>query len=89
MLIYARSAVSDAIYSDVPNAELVKDPSLGEIWTLPCDVEINIAFKFGGKTFPIHPLDTSLDFNSTDADGKRVCLGAVSRKQKPSAASAS
>lgn len=70
--------MAQAIYGDVPGAELVNDASLGQIWTLPCDYEINISFKFGGKDIPIHPLDTSLDLNATDDNGDKVCLGAVS-----------
>ncbi|KIP08626.1 hypothetical protein PHLGIDRAFT_34907 [Phlebiopsis gigantea 11061_1 CR5-6] len=70
------ASVAEAIYGDVPGAELVKDADLGEVWTIPCDIEINISFKFGGKDIPIHPLDTSLDLNATDDSGSRVCLGA-------------
>ena len=77
MLTVGHSSVAEAIYGDVPGAELVKDASLGEIWTIPCDIEINISFKFGGKDIPIHHLDTSLDLNATDDSGSRVCLGAV------------
>lgn len=63
----------------MPGADLVKGSQLGgDVWTIPCDVEINIAFKFGGKTFPIHPLDTSLDMDATDDNGKKICIGAVS-----------
>lgn len=72
-------SVSEAIYSDVPGAQLVKNSDLGEIWTMPCNVEINISFNFGSKNFPIHPLDTSLDLNATDDNGNHVCVGAVSR----------
>lgn len=74
-----KSSVAEAIYSKVPGADLVKNSPLGgDVWTIPCDVEINIAFKFGGKNFPIHPLDTSLDLNATDDSGHRICIGAVS-----------
>lgn len=78
LLTISCSSVAEAIYGDVPGAELVKDTDLGEVWTIPCDIEINISFKFGGKDIPIHPLDTSLDLNATDDSGSRVCLGAVS-----------
>ncbi|KAI0696265.1 acid protease [Cytidiella melzeri] len=69
-------SVSDAIYSGAPSADFVQDSGLGAVWTLPCDVEINIAFKFGGVTFPINPLDTVLDLNATNDDGSKVCIGA-------------
>ncbi|THG98835.1 hypothetical protein EW026_g3423 [Hermanssonia centrifuga] len=70
------SSVSEAIYGDVPGSQLINDPDLGKIWTIPCDIEINISFNFGGKNFPVHPLDTSLDFNATDSNGDHVCYGA-------------
>ncbi|EKM51672.1 uncharacterized protein PHACADRAFT_261953 [Phanerochaete carnosa HHB-10118-sp] len=70
------ASVSEAIYSDVPGAQLVKNSDLGEVWTIPCNVEINISFSFGGKTIPIHPLDTSLDLNATDDNGNHICIGA-------------
>ncbi|THG98836.1 hypothetical protein EW026_g3422 [Hermanssonia centrifuga] len=70
------SSVSEAIYGDVPGSQLIDDPDLGKIWTIPCDIEINISFNFGGKSFPVHPLDTSLDFNATDSNGDHFCYGA-------------
>lgn len=62
----------------MPGASLENDADVGKIWTLPCDYEINIAFKFGGVTYPVHPLDVSLDLNATDDSGDRICVGAVS-----------
>ena len=61
----------------MPGVDLVKNSPLGgDVYTIPCDVEINISFKFGGKTFPIHPLDTSSsDFHLTDSSGNTVCVG--------------
>ena len=53
------------------------DQDLGKIWTLPCNVEVNISFNLGGKNFPVHPLDTSLDVNVTDDDGNKICVSAV------------
>lgn len=68
--------VADAIYGRVPSAEY---DETNEIWTLPCDIELNITFKFGGVDFPIHPLDTvSSDIPTKDANGNTVCIGAVS-----------
>ena len=68
--------VSSAIYSGIPGASLQSVEGLGPIWLIPCDAEINIAFKFGGQTYPIHPLDTNSDDALTKPDGQ-VCLGAV------------
>ena len=48
---------------------------LGQIWLIPCDGGIDIAFKIG-QTYPVHPLDTSSDDALTNPDGQ-TCLGAV------------
>ncbi|CDO76501.1 hypothetical protein BN946_scf184622.g9 [Trametes cinnabarina] len=70
-------AVAEAFYSKVPGASLVNRPDLdGQIWQIPCDKEVNVTFKFGGAEYPIHPLDTNLDMNLTDAWGRHVCIGA-------------
>ncbi|KAI0344416.1 acid protease [Trametopsis cervina] len=69
-------AISDAIYENAPGAKFVKDSGLGAVWTLDCEVEINIAFVFGGIKFPVHPLDTVIDLNATDDDGSHICVGA-------------
>ncbi|KAA1466500.1 acid protease [Dentipellis sp. KUC8613] len=53
---YAPSAVCKAIYGNIPGALL--DTRLG-MWTLPCNVEIDIALQINGQVFPIHPLDMS------------------------------
>jgi hypothetical protein len=50
---------------------------LGEVYTLPCNVELNVTFKFANVSYPIHPLDTSLSqLQKTDALGNPVCVGA-------------
>ncbi|PSR78178.1 hypothetical protein PHLCEN_2v7510 [Hermanssonia centrifuga] len=75
--IFDSGSVSEAIYGDVSGAVLNTINTQGEqLWTLPCDVEINISFNLGGKNFPVHPLDTSLDLNETDNLGNRICFGA-------------
>ncbi|KAF8073928.1 aspartic peptidase domain-containing protein [Lyophyllum atratum] len=66
--------VSDAIYGRVQGA--VYDTT-DELWTIPCGQYLNIALQFGGKSYPIHPLDTVDDnFSRKDAKGNRVCIGA-------------
>ena len=71
-------AVARAFYEDVPDAQLVSRSDLsGDIWQIPCDKEVNVTFKFGGVSFPIHPLDANIDLNATDSDGNHVCFGAV------------
>ncbi|KAJ8080231.1 hypothetical protein PM082_017061 [Marasmius tenuissimus] len=66
--------VSDAIYGRVRGA--VYDSSK-EWWTVPCGQMLNISFNFGGKNYPVHPLDTVDDnFNYRDEKGNRMCIGA-------------
>ena len=73
----------EAFYKDIPDASLVSRQEVsGNIWQLPCDKEVNITFKFGGKSYPIHPLDATIDLNLTDSSGKHVCFGAVCLNRK-------
>ncbi|GJE84392.1 A1 family peptidase [Phanerochaete sordida] len=65
---YAPPDVCNAIYGSVPGAKY--DNALGQ-WTVPCDAEIDIALQFGGKVYPIHPLDVSPQ-SLTDPT---VCVG--------------
>lgn len=45
---------------------------------IPCGQMLNLTFMFGGVAYPIHPLDVVDDnFNKVDANGKKVCIGAV------------
>jgi hypothetical protein len=65
--------VSDAIYGRVKGA--VYDVK-NEIWMVPCGQYLNISFAFGGRSYPIHPLDTVDDnFNKVDANGNKICIG--------------
>jgi hypothetical protein len=52
--------VAKAIYGSFKDAELINDPSIGQIWILPCTQEVNITLKFGGKAYPVHPLDAAM-----------------------------
>jgi len=46
------------------------------LWTFPCEQELNISISIGGSKFPVHPLDTSSkDLGFTDANGNFVCIG--------------
>lgn len=69
-------AVADAFYGRVPGAVFTNVTGLGEVYTLPCDVELNVTFKFANVSYPIHPLDTSLDLGTTNSSGDPVCVGA-------------
>ncbi|KAJ9123052.1 hypothetical protein QFC22_001241 [Naganishia vaughanmartiniae] len=42
---------------------------------LRCDVPLALSFTFGGKQYPVHPLDMS-DYSSTDPSQK-TCLGLI------------
>ncbi|KAI9467080.1 acid protease [Lactarius psammicola] len=51
---YASPEVSNAIYGNIPGAQL--DSQTG-LWSLPCNVEIDAAIQINGQVFPIHPID--------------------------------
>jgi hypothetical protein len=68
--------IVNAIYSGVKGAQLNSDPSFnGDVWIVDCDAEINVTFKIGGQSYPIHPLDVSRQEIGTD--GKPFCFGTV------------
>lgn len=76
-LVVLGRTIADAFYARVPGAQLQNISGIGEVYTLPCDVELNVTFKFGGIDFPIHPLDTSIStLNKVDALGNPFCIGA-------------
>lgn len=69
-------SVVDAIYSGVKGAQLVSVPAFsGNVWCFDCDAEINVTFKIGGQSYPIHPLDVSRKV--VDANGDSACYGTV------------
>ncbi|CAA7262971.1 unnamed protein product [Cyclocybe aegerita] len=66
--------VSDAIYGRVRGAYYDEK---NEWWLIPCGQYLNISFNFGGRNYPIHPLDVVDDnFSRVDPTGKKVCIGA-------------
>ncbi|KAJ7498927.1 aspartic peptidase domain-containing protein [Mycena latifolia] len=65
---YAPTAICDAIYSGVSGAQY--SATLGQ-WVVPCDAEVDIALQFGGKVFPIHPLDVT----PTSLSNASLCVG--------------
>ena len=66
-------SVAKAIYGHLPGARLTEG---SKIWTLPCTAEVNVTFKFGGHTFPIHPLDANVVMEHKN--GTKYCAGGVS-----------
>ena len=68
--------VVNAIYSGAKGAHLVNDTSLGgDVWIVDCDAEIKLAFKIGGQSYPIHPLDVTRE--DVDSNGEKFCFGTV------------
>lgn len=65
----------NAIYSGAKGAKLANIPEFnGETWLVDCDAELNISFKIGGQTYPVHPLDVTRQ--QTDDTGT-YCYGTV------------
>lgn len=66
-------SVSDAIYGRVQGANYSVERNL---WTFPCEQELNISISIGGVKYPVHPLDTSSkDIGFNDTNGQFVCAG--------------
>ena len=59
LIVVVRREMARAIYSGISGASLQSVVGLGSIWRIPCDAEINVAFKIGDQTYPVHPLDTN------------------------------
>ncbi|KAJ6508387.1 aspartic peptidase domain-containing protein [Mycena sanguinolenta] len=75
------TSVAKAIYGSFPDTQLVNDPSVGDVWYVPCTQEVNVTLKFGGQSYPVHPLDAAVDPSTfslparTTASGAKACLG--------------
>jgi saccharopepsin len=67
---YASPEVSNAIYGNIPGAQL--NPKTG-LWNVPCNVEADVALQINGRVFPVHPLD--LVPKSTTDPG--TCVGSL------------
>jgi len=66
-------SVSDSIYGRVKGANYSVEKNM---WTFPCEQELNISLSIGGVKYPVHPLDTSSkDLGFNDAKGNFVCVG--------------
>ena len=69
-------AVVNAIYSGAKGAQLVSVSSLGgDVWIVDCEAEINVTFKIGGQSYPIHPLDVTRQ--QVEGNGESFCYGTV------------
>ncbi|KAG8863787.1 hypothetical protein FRB96_007624 [Tulasnella sp. 330] len=70
-------AISDALYSGLPGAQLINVTGAGEIWEVPCTQEVNVTFVFGGQKIFVHPLDVTLPANASVAtNSSSICYGA-------------
>ncbi|KAG8880182.1 hypothetical protein FRB97_001013 [Tulasnella sp. 331] len=70
-------AISDALYSGLPGAQLVNFPVIGELWEIPCTQEVNVTFIFGGQKIFVHPLDANAaEFPDQAINSSSVCYGA-------------
>ena len=68
--------VADAIYSRAKGAQLRNVPAFGgEVYIVDCTAEINVTFKIGGQSYPIHPLDVTQQ--DVDSNGVPFCFGTV------------
>ncbi|KAI9507214.1 acid protease [Russula earlei] len=64
--------IVDAIYSGIQGAQLVNNSFFhGPVWVFGCDVEVNVTLKFGGLSYPLHPLDLSRQ--AIDDNGNEFC----------------
>ncbi|KZS90408.1 acid protease, partial [Sistotremastrum niveocremeum HHB9708] len=67
--------ISDAIYGRVQGAQWLTTSPVGPVWQIPCEQELNISVTIGGKVYPIHPLDVSLEI-TINPDIPNICVGA-------------
>ncbi|KAF8881808.1 aspartic peptidase A1, partial [Infundibulicybe gibba] len=60
------------IWNAVPGSQQV--PGSPELWAFPCTTNISVSLSFGGKLWPINPVDMNLGRLS---DSSPLCLGAI------------
>ncbi|KJA21229.1 hypothetical protein HYPSUDRAFT_140963 [Hypholoma sublateritium FD-334 SS-4] len=74
-------AIVDQIYGRYAESEYREVPGFGGVYVLPCEQEVNLTLKFFGKSYPMHPLDMTMDPTSVNlsaletADGQNACIG--------------
>ncbi|KAJ3553824.1 hypothetical protein NP233_g12559 [Leucocoprinus birnbaumii] len=74
-------SLADAIYNRFVGAEFTQVNNVGNVWIVPCELEVNVTFIFGGREYPMHPLDMTLDpsiFNLNgvfNSQGTSCCIG--------------
>ncbi|KAF7375178.1 Acid protease [Mycena sanguinolenta] len=67
----------DAIHNSIPGARF---DNSSKAWTFPCNMTNSVALVFGGRPFPIHPVDLAFQpaDNSTSACTSAIVKGDVS-----------
>ncbi|CAL1714604.1 unnamed protein product [Somion occarium] len=73
-------AAVDFIYSSIEGSKFNKTSGL---WEVPCENTTNLEFDFGGKKFPIHPLDITVVKN---VGNKTVCQNTFRNLNLPASA---
>lgn len=74
-------ALADGVYSRFDGSEFVNVTGIGPVWIVPCDLEVNMTLKFGGVSYPVHPMDATLKpsivglSGVVNSDGKESCIG--------------
>ncbi|KAH9858906.1 aspartic peptidase domain-containing protein [Lenzites betulinus] len=69
-LIGGPTSAVNAIYNAIPGA--IPVPSMQGFWQFPCSTEVQVAFAFGGKSWPVNPADMNLGPVSAT-----MCVGGV------------
>ncbi|KAF9483492.1 acid protease [Pholiota conissans] len=73
--------IVDGIYSRFRDTEFRDVAGIGAVYVLPCEQEVNVTFLFSGKSYPMHPLDMTLDPSSIQlpalrtSQGQKACIG--------------
>ncbi|TDL23433.1 acid protease [Rickenella mellea] len=65
--------VADGIYGRIPGSYFVPQGDIG-VWAYPCDYELNVSFKFGGVSYPVHPLDLGIPAPEYEMDAQNLVL---------------
>jgi cathepsin D len=72
-LIGGPSADVKAIWSQVSGAAPAQEADLEGFWTFPCDIDVQVSFAFGGKSWSI----STVDMNLGRATQGGPCVGGI------------
>ncbi|KAF8195466.1 aspartic peptidase domain-containing protein [Pholiota molesta] len=74
-------SVVDGIYGRLRDSEFHEVSGIGGVYVLPCAQEVNVTLVFSGKSYPMHPLDMTLEPTSIGLpalhtrQGQSACIG--------------